>query len=1276
MVTDKQVTSQNMSSPTRRRGSKIDMDILSAPERQEAVFQGILERRDGSVLTRSTILKSDHFGAGREGGVDLKLLGAPNFRQANLNVFGVAQPTIAGLATVLRLLRAGPHRECTPEQSCTWFSTREEPLIYVNGRPFVLRDRESPFENIRSYAGIAASRLEQMELRLKADIIAEASRNNGLLLVHDEIEEHQIVPCLTAIDTIKTSAEVFSHMQESGFCVNYQRVPLSNEHSPTDIDDYVKIFETLPVQKHAVIFSCGIGVGRTTYAMIIGLLLRRAIIYRETGNDPFSMEIIPQTEKTTHSILRLVSVLEQGLRGNASHSSAVEWTLARGSLIDNLTAAIMGNYHVIVELVRVLENGSYCKQLVDEAIDRCIEPLYISPFNATLGEALLNIREHILINRVKHQVSEESNALDTGIAFLERYFSLIAFCAFIEDSQGQLTFSEWMHDRRDVLNMLQHFRRQTAKLRFFRPVDDLTALSARQRLANSALTATHPRLEGMAEYNVIKSRAGSVLCAHTILKIDHWTSTAPTILTGAPNFRQIHGMDIFASAQPTLEALRSIVGMMHERLEAGEMICWINVREEPVIYVDNEPYVLRDQYATLRNIKSFSGITSDRLEQMERRLKEDILNEASMYNQKILVHCESAPDSIYPCWLSLEKDSDVLTLAEVFQQLHQSFPSLQYRRLPITAEEPPEAEHFDAIMKMVLMNPPGKCHLIFNCQMGVSRSTVGAVIAALVNRWRCSRPDDEGRVTPIPTVDMTKKVTHYRIIHSILRVIRNGLLGKAIVDEVIDMAGSVVNLREIIERYRRAAEESSDPTESHRALRKGVAALKRYALLILFQGYLASVRPNVELAHLEPFSAWLGRHQEFRTLLDELDSRGRGGTAVEVLNEEAPEISPGGGVAASSEVLDVVKHRRGQVLAPMTILKFDHFPGCQKMSLPDRVEGAPNFRQVSLDDKLSVFGLAMPTKQGFISILRRVEKAVQWFCLREEPVLYVNGRPYVLRIVKDPVTNLEMTGIISERVEMMEDRLKIDVLREAEQFGGKLLLHEEDALSGNIIPVWETVSVENVETTSEIVQCIRAQGYPCDYVRIPITDEQAPIPSVFDHLLQLTWDPDKSPVFNCQMGRGRTTTGMVISVLLYLVRNQHLVPSPELLTESLEDLSLTSEEERERYLAGEYKIITKVASVLEHGKKAKRLLDAAIDRCSHVQNLRTAIYDFKLQEGGGRGLNYLLRYFFLVVFAEYLVELHANNGSPELEGSSFVAWLNERREITNMVSRRDLLDFS
>lgn len=63
---------------------------------------------------------------------------------------------------------------------------------------------------------------------------------------------------------------------------------------------------------------------------------------------------------------------------------------------------------------------------------------------------------------------------------------------------------------------------------------------------------------------------------------------------------------------------------------------------------------------------------------------------------------------------------------------------------------------------------------------------------------------------------------------------------------------------------------------------------------------------------------------------------------------------------------------------------------------------------------------------------------------------------------------------------------------------------------------------------------------PClqDYMRVPITDEKAPKDSDFELLIRRLWNVplDAAMVFNCQMGRGRTTTGMVIATLVTLRR--------------------------------------------------------------------------------------------------------------------------------------------
>jgi Inositol hexakisphosphate len=54
------------------------------------------------------------------------------------------------------------------------------------------------------------------------------------------------------------------------------------------------------------------------------------------------------------------------------------------------------------------------------------------------------------------------------------------------------------------------------------------------------------------------------------------------------------------------------------------------------------------------------------------------------------------------------------------------------------------------------------------------------------------------------------------------------------------------------------------------------------------------------------------------------------------------------------------------------------------------------------------------------------------------------------------------------------------------------------------------------------------------------TDEQAPLPEALSQLLERvtsTYESAEDFIFNCQMGRGRTTTGMVTACLIATVMN-------------------------------------------------------------------------------------------------------------------------------------------
>lgn len=185
---------RNLSASPRKRRSSIA--AVKQP-RLEDTFRNVIDQRKGAVLARGTIVKAEHFSESRHIGVRevagdmLLLMGAPNWRTNLLKVSGTAQPTVVGLSTILKAIGCG----LGGDQACTWFSAREEPVVYINERPFVLRDLSNPLANIKTYTGISGERLELMEDRLKQDILAEASEKNGLFLVHNELRNTAYYLC-------------------------------------------------------------------------------------------------------------------------------------------------------------------------------------------------------------------------------------------------------------------------------------------------------------------------------------------------------------------------------------------------------------------------------------------------------------------------------------------------------------------------------------------------------------------------------------------------------------------------------------------------------------------------------------------------------------------------------------------------------------------------------------------------------------------------------------------------------------------------------------------------------------------------------------------------------------------------------------------------------------------------------------------------------------------------------------------------------------------------
>ncbi|KAJ7707320.1 inositol hexakisphosphate-domain-containing protein [Mycena rosella] len=1324
----------------------------------------VVKTRTGSVLSRGFILKTDHYPSGRALDLDLNVHGAPNFRApriGDLNVFGVAQPRTQGLRAILSVLRCRPG---TPSPShVVWFSTREEPIVYISGRPFVLRDASQPRRTLS--LSDRAENLEAIENRMKNDILQEATRYGGLILTHNEmsadIGEGAILPTWTSVDmsNVKTSSELWGQMKEQGWNVDYHRIPIAPDRPIEDnyLDAYLRVIRTTDPLRTALVFSCGMGAVRTTFAMVAASIVRRKQLIVRGLADPYAIKPtaastpIPvgtptgtppsqQTESRimqaleqasaqqdlSRSLLRLTYLLQQCLQ-NRNSQSAIELLMAQPALLDNLRKAHMGSYGVILSLLGCLDHGLRAKRLVDRVID------------AT--DHVTNLREDILINRLKYSMTSMDDAkgqdsLDKAAKALEKYFFVIAFASYVDGTDDfSQSFSDWLKARTEIWNQIKFLRKSYgSRLNVFAPINDLSSLS-KTNWEDRALVPGKKNDVAIAggqilgdEYSthVVKNRSGIILREGTLLKSDQWLQESHHVdhgVRGAINFRRVPASNIYALGQPTLEAINEVVTRIKNAHPSAQRIIWITLREEPIVYINGAPYCLRREGFSLRNMKDYGGISASRLEILEERLRDDVISELKAFGGRLLLHSEADDGSIIPVWEEIHNEiEDVVVLKDVMAS-HKAIDGLEldYHRIPMTAEKPPDFSDLQDLIDVVLASS-NNTPIVVNCQLGRGRSTLASIILLLIRQWLESRRLATTPITPrnqrtlsmmsLPPMDPVEPPRNrhsYQIINNLLRVIRRGLTVKSTVDDAIDRADIVYNLRDAIEEARTRADQATDDKEKRKHAQKGLQNLHRYFALIVFQAYLQSTEPDTRQS-FETIETFVKNQPVIRTFENELFADGL--NALKPLERAAVTD----GVAHPDEVNQIVVNRSGSILSASTILKNDMFLNLQKMTLPERIDGAPNFRRVpltlgsmpspplsptsstdslNLREKKMVCGSGMPTVEGLRRALLRVDAGpsgrnkVFWTSLREEPVIYIAGSPHVLRLAANPLENVEATGVTTAMVEQMEEGFKKDVLREVRTNEGRVLLHDEvEDRPGSfaIVPLWETVSEADILTPRDVFTLMNREGFKIDYGRIAITDEQAPLPDALSQLFDrvrsgLTQAGDF--VFNCQMGRGRTTTGMVAACLIATTMSwdgQEPKYDPEEVAPDSYD-SMDGPSEEEAYLQGEYKTILQLVGVLTYGKLAKRLADRAIDLMQDVQNLRKAIYDYKLKvDACEKGtvkeqklrnvtVNYLYRYGSLIVFANYLVGLQDKKDEPH---ATFTDWLKEHREITKLLGRRSL----
>ncbi|KAI5184543.1 hypothetical protein NEHOM01_0218 [Nematocida homosporus] len=1113
-----------------------------------------------AVWTEFSILKEDLISPTVEYEPnEIGFSGTENFR-AVLNVFGLSQPTAEGIVNLMEYF----------QKPIIWMNLREEPVIYINSRPYVLRDKQAPFSNIRSFMGISYTRLEEMEMRLKLDIIEMAKKNRGFIQVHTEKQLKALWISTLYVQKVQTVRELFESI--GGDKIKYYRTPVSRKLY--NKENFLSVLDTILSRNKETDqdllfgFNCGTGLGRTSYAMAACLIRKKALEYLHLTAELESPSLMEESGRempgvSTSAFNSRSSLLEvvSGRSGESDFAKVIQvlkrvhgkdkladWLSKVGNVVPALEKALKGEY-TLVERLGSAFNGFYAKKIVDLVLS------YLQRFSYL--EVLL---EHI----IKAQCTPDpKKSLKRACILMERYVSLIIYGIY-RTNQVPKSFISWIEENPAIYEYIKQIATEIPNLAIFSPADIFSA-----------------------NLNTLKDtrKWTTIIGARTILSADS--------IVGETTTQPID--NVYIACQITGHLLPAHI---------PENAKWINLRAEPVIYIGGVPHSERDRLSPHRNIKTIAGITQKLIETQESLLCKRIRNEGAKMNGQLILFDTTTDRELITKRVNVKGKK--VTTCDDFMKIQLGIKN--YQRIPMVSKSVLYPNTIDAIMSVVINR--NSAPLVFQASGFGGRACTARTLAIVIETVQAQvKSATSSNLEFAPSRPIPIKA-----VEALIRILPNGALAENLVRFAYSKAGQ----KDI---YAILGEPDSDPQPY----------LSNHFLMITMASFiLLNLGPTLS------FREWLNQRQDIMNLFNLLKTD----------RLKTPEIKH-----------PLINRPWGCVLTPHTMLKNDFFPGLKsdKIKDSDNIPGCYNFRMVRCgeNDASIAIGLAQPTGEGVGALadyLKREGRQLHWFCLRQEPVIYLKGRPFVLRTTDLIYENVITEGITREWVENIETRMKFDCLEECQK-NGSVMVHDEVFENSKPKLVHEVMQIlpEEVQTLQEVFTHPHVV-----YYRLPISDEQTPLPEIYDELYQtiLSIKGPSALVFSCQMGRGRTTTGIVISRLIAFVQNlKEKTPT--------ERDSLLQYKKAQIVYKDKYMIISKLLQVLPKGRESKNIVDEIISQCVHVQNIYD---DIEHQKTSG----YLIRYFYLICFGSFLLESFGTS-------LTFKEYLSERMEIDAIANDKEYL---
>merc|ERR1712179_10523 len=311
----------------------------------------------------------------------------------------------------------------------------------------------------------------------------------------------------------------------------------------------------------------------------------------------------------------------------------------------------------------------------------------------------------------------------------------------------------------------------------------------------------------------------------------------PDALPGCPNFRRVPGFKVYCCGQPTIAgfeaALNKVCG---DKYPKDGPIIWLNMRQEPDVYVNGEPICARPPNKIGENAE-LGNVTRD----ITKANEVDFLKQCEMRKNDNGGKLKAQDINKKPLEIEVK---ELKSLSQVIEGLKEKFPGLVHWRVPVCNSASPLETDFDIIVK-TLMGTAINTPVIVNDQVGLSRATTGCVIACLFKEFQISA-SFEGLVETVAGVnaallktdrykmDMTKDALfrgEFEVVKELVNTMKDGAGAKNFADKIIDLNGTKKTGGTGIKQLRENIAESKLSSEI-------MDNIHKYFYIIVFAAYM------------------------------------------------------------------------------------------------------------------------------------------------------------------------------------------------------------------------------------------------------------------------------------------------------------------------------------------------------------------------------------------------------------------------------------------------------